>query len=71
MTYQTGTVTGGFAFGDRIAALRNALAERRAKYKVYTTTLRELNSLSDRDLADLGLSRSMIKGLAIEAAYGN
>ncbi|WP_439154262.1 DUF1127 domain-containing protein [Yoonia sp.] len=70
MTYQTETAAGGFAFGDRIAALRASLADRRAKYKIYSTTLRELNGLSDRDLGDLGLSRSMIKGLAIEAAYG-
>jgi uncharacterized protein YjiS (DUF1127 family) len=70
MTYQSVTAFGGFSFGDRIAALRSELAERRAKYAVYTTTLRELSSLTNRDLNDLGLSRSMIKGVAIEAAYG-
>lgn len=70
MTFQTQTAPRGFAFADRIETLRTALAERRAKHKIYTTTLRELNSLSDRDLNDLGMSRSMIKGIAIEAAYG-
>lgn len=40
------------------------------KRKIYRQTFRELSSLSDRALADLGLSRSMIKGLAREAAYG-
>lgn len=70
MTYQTQTAHSGFAFGDRIEAMRTALAERRAKHKIYTTTLRELSSVSDRDLSDLGMSRSMIKGIALEAAYG-
>ena len=70
MTYQTETAFGGFTFGDRIAALRSAIAERLAKYKIYTTTLHELSALSNRDLADLGLSRSMIKSIAAEAAYG-
>jgi len=27
--------------------------------------------LSNRDLADLGISRSTIKSIALEAAYGN
>ena len=39
--------------------------------KVYTTTLNELENLSNRDLADLGLARSGIKAVALQAAYGN
>lgn len=70
MTYQTQTAVGGVAFGERIAAMRVALAERRAKRKVYTTTLRELEGLSNRDLSDLGMNRSMIKQIAFDAAYG-
>ncbi|NRA98639.1 MAG: DUF1127 domain-containing protein [Rhodobacteraceae bacterium] len=46
------------------------LAERWARYTVYRDTLRELQSLSDRDLADLGLHRSLIRRTAYEAAYG-
>jgi uncharacterized protein YjiS (DUF1127 family) len=38
---------------------------------VYTTTLNELENLSNRDLADLGLARSGIKAVALQAAYGN
>lgn len=48
------------------AGLRDALARR----KVYRETLRELKSLSNRELADLGISRSMITRVAVEAAYG-
>lgn len=46
------------------------LRVRMRQYKVYRQTLRELSGLSDRALTDLGLSRSMIKALAHEAAYG-
>ena len=40
------------------------------KRRIYRDTVRELSALSDRALADLGLSRSMIKPIAREAAYG-
>lgn len=46
--------------------IRQALAKRR----VYRTTLSELAALTDRDLRDLGIPRSHIKRLALEAAYG-
>lgn len=41
-----------------------------AKYRVYTTTLNELRTLSSRDLSDLGLSRAMLKSIARDAAEG-
>ncbi|MCF8511444.1 MAG: DUF1127 domain-containing protein [Rhodobacteraceae bacterium] len=43
------------------------MAQRR---RVYGQTLAELGALSDRDLADLGLHRSMISAVAKDAAYG-
>lgn len=70
MAYQTQTAFGGASFAERFSALRSTLAERRAKRAVYTTTLRELAGLSDRDLSDLGMHRSMIKQIAFDAAYG-
>jgi len=42
-----------------------------AKNRVYRTTLSELRQLSDRELADLGMSRSMLRGIAREAAEGH
>lgn len=44
------------------------VAERARKYRIYRETFNELNALSNRELADLGLSRSMIRRLAIEAS---
>ncbi|MBV1927177.1 MAG: DUF1127 domain-containing protein [Rhodobacteraceae bacterium] len=41
-----------------------------AKRKVFRATYHELSALSDRDLRDLGIPRSTIKRLAMEAAYG-
>ncbi len=43
-------------------------AEKRRNFK---KTVRELSELTNRELADLGLSRAMIKGVAYEAAYKN
>lgn len=46
------------------------MQESRARRAVYRQTLRELNALTNRDLEDLGISRSMVTRLAHEAAYG-
>jgi uncharacterized protein YjiS (DUF1127 family) len=40
------------------------------RYRIFRTTLAEMQELSDRELADLGLSRSMLRRSAYEAAYG-
>ena len=37
--------------------------------RLYLRTISELNSLSNRELSDLGLSRSMIKTIAYNAVY--
>ena len=66
MAYATHATTNA----PRTAGLMARLAEAMAARKVYRTTLTELQSLDNRDLADLGISRSMIKGIALEAAYG-
>ncbi len=71
MSVLTETFFAGTSLTERFSAIRAQLSEKAAKRKVYRTTLSELESLSTRDLADLGLSRSMIKGIAYEAAYGN
>jgi len=41
----------------------------RAKRKVYLATYHELSMLTNRDLRDLGIPRSNIRRLALEAAY--
>ncbi|MDW3222371.1 MAG: DUF1127 domain-containing protein [Paracoccaceae bacterium] len=44
------------------------LSARYARYRVYRETYIELSRLGDRELNDLGMSRSMIRGLAWETA---
>lgn len=38
-----------------------------ANYKAYSATVRELQSLSDRELSDIGISRYDIRTVAKEA----
>ncbi|MBS9718912.1 DUF1127 domain-containing protein [Pseudohalocynthiibacter aestuariivivens] len=52
-------------FHQKRDRVRQALAGR----KVYRATYFELSKLTDRDLRDLGIPRSNIKRLAMEAAY--
>ncbi len=53
----------------RLGEAFGGLSRRIAQYKTYTRTLDELSQLDDRELADLGLHRSMIRGIAYRAAY--
>lgn len=59
----------GHGLSDRLAGFFEAFKARRARNAIFRTTLRELNQLSERELADLGLHRSQIKQVAKEAAY--
>ena len=70
MAYATDIRAYGATLSQRISEARAALADRYAKYSTYKVTLNELAGLSDRDLADLGINRTMIRGIATEAAYG-
>lgn len=61
--FQTRTAHNGEVF---FASLR----ARFEQYRLYRQTVKELNELTNRELADLGLSRSGIRATAIEAVYG-
>ncbi|WP_198731810.1 DUF1127 domain-containing protein [Paracoccus tegillarcae] len=54
----------------KLSAMIAGMQENRARNAVYRQTIRELNSLTERDLSDLGIHRSMIRRIALEAAYG-
>ena len=71
MAYVNTTRATGFDLVERIQEFRAAMADAAAKRKVYRTTVSELENLTNRELADLGIARSAIKGIALEAAYGN
>lgn len=63
---QTAAAPSNGGFFARILA---GLTERYTQYAAYRKIVDELSSLSDRDLRDLGLHRSMIRSLAHEEAY--
>lgn len=54
----------------RLLAAIVRFQENQARRAVYRQTVRELNALTNRDLDDLGINRSMIRGLAHSAAWG-
>jgi len=53
----------------RFAGLFGGISRRYAQYRTYRTTLDELEALSNRELADLGISRTMLRAVAYQAAY--
>jgi uncharacterized protein YjiS (DUF1127 family) len=71
MAYANDVRVSGNGFINALNGFRAAVAERFANYQVFRATVAELEVLSDRELSDMGISRSMIKRIAIEAAYGN
>lgn len=65
-TSRAANVTLGDRFSGLLAQVKTMIARR----AVYNQTVRELNVLTNRELADLGLSRYDIETVAREAAYG-
>ncbi len=58
---------------DLFASLRAALHDFKAERTLrgqYRTTVRELSSMNDRELADIGINRYDIKGIAKAHVYG-
>lgn len=68
MAFATETRTNA-TFAQKFAAFRGFVAETLGNYQTYRATVNELNALSARDLADLGLARTDIHRVAVEAAY--
>ncbi len=62
-----GVAKGGWA--ARLAAQLGGLKDAYAKRRIFVQTVEELNKLTDRELADLGISRLSIEDVARDAAY--
>ena len=56
-------------FYEKVEGVFWTVKENLVNYRLYSKTIAELNSLSARELSDLGLSRSMIKYAAHAAVY--
>lgn len=70
MAYVNTTRTAQKGFADRLAYVKDVVLTAFNQRRVYSRTVAELNSLTDRELADLGISRLGIPDIAREAAYG-
>lgn len=70
MAYVNTTRTVHKGFADRLAYVKDIVLTAIAQRRVYARTVAELNGLTDRELADLGISRLGITEIAREAAYG-
>ncbi|WP_420862996.1 DUF1127 domain-containing protein [Algirhabdus cladophorae] len=66
ITAQTNAPTASWLSGKL-----HTVADRLEKYALYRKTLNELSQLSNRELADLAIHRSAIRGLAYQSVYGD
>jgi uncharacterized protein YjiS (DUF1127 family) len=66
MTDTTHVTASGGAF---LSGLLHSLGERYARHRRYQRTLKALSVLNARNLNDLGLERSELKRVALQAAY--
>lgn len=72
MAYVTSnrTISNGMGLGARLTEIGKDIVAALRSYRVYRETLTELQALSTRELADLGLNASMLRSIALQAAYG-
>ena len=59
------------AFFANFRALTTDLLKTATQYRQYTQTVRELSTLTNAELDDLGFSRSQIKSVSHQAVYGH
>jgi uncharacterized protein YjiS (DUF1127 family) len=65
ITYEYGA-TGFSGIAGWVARARKAFAD----HRLYLQTVEELQSLSDRELADLNIARFSIRDIAHDSVYG-
>ena len=68
MAYFSTTQVERSGISTRLQAILISIADYMKSHRIYLATIVEMSSLSNRDLADMGINRSMIKGLAYSAA---
>ena len=71
MAHTSDTDIIGSSVLSKFTNLIDALTVRYSQYQTYNNTLRELESLSERELNDLGLNQHALRAVAREAAYGS
>ena len=71
MTYINSVNTIEIDLANRISNALGGFATSLKNFRKARQTARILSALSTRELDDLGISRAMIRSVAIEAAYNN
>ncbi|MEI4195777.1 DUF1127 domain-containing protein [Roseovarius sp. E0-M6] len=71
MAFASDTHTGRAARSNANAGFFGQTVNSIQKWREFNKTRNELNSLSDRGLADLGISRGEIDAIARRAVYGH
>ncbi|QYZ70387.1 DUF1127 domain-containing protein [Neotabrizicola shimadae] len=70
MAYVNNTRTASPALSSEVGGIFKSIKVALERRAVFSRTVRELNGLTDRELADLGISRVSIRDVAAQAAYG-
>lgn len=70
MAHAINVAQNGNFIADRVRSVIASISVALEKRNKYFQTLEELSSLSDRELADLGLSRWALTKVAREHVYG-
>jgi uncharacterized protein YjiS (DUF1127 family) len=70
MAYVSAEKVSNVKIGERIGSYALGFGKRIGDYRLYMRTLRELQAMSERDLADLGLTSFQLKDVARDAVYG-
>lgn len=69
MAYVNAVSAGSEGLFGRLALMWSNYQANAGKRAVFRKTVSELNMLSDRELRDLGMHRSMIRRVAYQAAF--
>jgi uncharacterized protein YjiS (DUF1127 family) len=70
MDYVNSTRAASGSFPDRVSAVASSIKGALARRRMFSQTAGELNALTDRELADLGIHRADIRQIAMQAACG-
>ncbi len=68
MAYAVSTQATTATLVARLANVLAQVADRMERRRVYKQTVAELSALSTRELSDLGIGRSEIRSIALDAA---
>jgi len=70
MDYVNSTRAASSSFSDRFFSVTKYVQSALQRRRMFNQTARELNALTDRELADLGIHRADIRQIATQAACG-